>query len=84
MAINVHVFISYLHIICKMTSGSLMYDTGNPKPVRWEEGFKRDMYTYGQFMLIYGKNHHNIIKYPLILKKYIKLSFLFLNAQMSL
>ena len=31
MAINVHVFISYLHIMCKMDIGSLMYDTGNPK-----------------------------------------------------
>ena len=20
------------------------------------------MYTYGQFMLLYGKNHHNIVK----------------------
>ena len=49
-----------------------MYDTGHPKLVlcdklvgrRWEEGSteRGHMYTCGQFMLIYGKNHHSIEK----------------------
>ena len=32
---------------------------------REEEGVpagRRHMYAYGQFMLMYGKNHHNIVK----------------------
>jgi len=31
---------------------------------RWEEGIRGrgHMYTYGCFMLIYGKKHHNIVK----------------------
>lgn len=49
-----------------------MYDTVNPKLVLrdnlegWDEKdggrgvlFKKRMYTYGWFMLMYGKNHHN-------------------------
>ena len=50
-----------------------MHDAGNPKPVLCgspEEhsgergGLKREglMCTYGQFMLMYGKNYHTIIK----------------------
>ena len=58
-----------------MDSGSLMYDTVNPKLVPcdnlegWDEKdsgrgvlFKKHMYTYGWFMLMYGKNHHNTIQ----------------------
>ena len=52
-----------------------MYDAGHPKPV--SETTQRDkigrevgvgfrvgghMYTCGQFMLMYGKNHHHIVK----------------------
>ena len=56
-------------------SPSLMHETGHSKPVHWDdpegwdgEGGRRevqdggDMYTRGQFMLMYGKNHHGIIK----------------------
>ena len=52
-----------------------MHETGHSKPVHWDdpegwdgEGGRRevqdggDMYTRGQFMLMYGKNHHGIIK----------------------
>ena len=44
---------------------------GQPRGIRWGgrlegcSGCGRgwgDMYTCGQFMLIYGKNHHNIVK----------------------
>ena len=49
-----------------------MYHAGHPKPAlcdnlegeggRGVSGWGRHIYTYGQFMLIYGKNHHNIVK----------------------
>ena len=53
-----------------------MYDVGNPKPVLcdnlegWggrggeEEGSggRGHMYAYGQFKLMYGRDHHNILK----------------------
>ena len=58
-----------------MASESLMYDAGNPKPVLCDilegwgaEGRRRgiqegrDTYAYGWFTLMYGKNHHNIVK----------------------
>ena len=58
-----------------MTSTSMRYEAGHPKLVLWdhpegwsgreEEGELRmgeHMYPCGQFMLMYGKNHHNIIK----------------------
>ena len=59
-----------------MTSGSLMYDAGQPKPMLcgnvegwgWEgmcegdSGGRGHVYAYGPFMLMYGKNHPNIIK----------------------
>ena len=58
-----------------MTSASLMHEAGHHKLVLWdnpegsdEDGCGRggsdgeDTYTCGQFMLIYGKNHHNIVK----------------------
>ena len=58
-----------------MTSASLVHEAGHPKLLLWDnlEGWNGDkggrgfqyggghMYTYGQFMLMYGKNHHNII-----------------------
>ena len=59
-----------------MTSASLMHETGHSKlvlrdnPEGWGgEGDGREaqdgghMCTYGCFMLMYGKNHHNILKY---------------------
>ena len=58
-----------------MASASLMHEAGRSKPVLWdnpegwdgegmEEGLKMGghMYTCGWFTLMYGKNHHNIIK----------------------
>ena len=58
-----------------MTSASLMREAGHSKPVLWDnpegwgeegmgEGFRMvgHMYTQGWFMLMYGKNHHNIVK----------------------
>ena len=56
-------------------SASSMHEAGHPKPVLWDNpegyGLKGDgggsgwgghMYTCGQFMLMYGKNHCNIVK----------------------
>ena len=59
-----------------MTSASLMHEAGHPKSVLWDnpegwggEGGGRKvqdegghMYTCGQSMLMYSKNHHNIVK----------------------
>ena len=59
-----------------MTSASLRHEAGHSKPVLWDnpegwggrlvEGvFRRQgghMYTRGWFMLMYGKNHLNIVK----------------------
>ena len=59
----------------QIASGNLIYDTGNPKWVLCDnlEGWGGDgggaggesrgrghMYAYGQFMLLYGRGHHNI------------------------
>ena len=57
----------------QIASGSLMHDAGSPKPVLCGNlercsglrgGFKREghMCTYGQFKLMYVKNHHTIVK----------------------
>ena len=55
-----------------MTSVSSLHDAGHPKLVLWDdlegwgrkEGGSGHMYTYGPFMLMYGKTHHNIVNYP--------------------
>ena len=52
-----------------------MHETGHSKLMHWNnpEGWNREgggrdfrtgghMYTHGQFMSMYGKNHHNIVK----------------------
>ena len=59
----------------QITSVTLMYEAGHPKPGLWDnldrqggEGGGRGaqteghMYTDGQFMLMYGRNHHNMAK----------------------
>ena len=57
-----------------------MHETGHSKLVHWDNpdgwdvegggrGFRDGghMYTHGWFISMYGKNHHNIVKYwPLI------------------
>ena len=60
--------------ICKLVSGNLMYDAGNsgalwqPRGVGWGGRWDRSsrgrghMYAYGWFMLMYGRNQHNIVK----------------------
>jgi len=58
-----------------MTSESSVHEAGHPKLVlrqprkmewggRWEGGFRLEghVFTRGQFMLINGKNHCNIVK----------------------
>jgi len=58
-----------------MTSASLIHEAGHPKLVLLDNlngqsgrevggGFRMGvhMYTYGQFMLMDVKNHHNIVK----------------------
>ena len=58
-----------------MTSASSMHEAGHQKLVLWDnpeewdgEGGGRHfrmgehMYTHGWFMLVYGNNHHNIVK----------------------
>ena len=61
--------------ICKIVSGNLMYDAGNsgalwqPREVGWSVRWDRSlrgrghMYAYGWFMLMYGRNQHNIVKH---------------------
>ena len=59
----------------EMTSPSSMHETGNSKPVNWDnpEGWDGEgggsgvqdgghMYSHGWFMSMYGKKHHNIVK----------------------
>ena len=56
-----------------MISASSIHEAGYPKPELWnnpersgeEEGGRglRMGKTHVQFMLMYGKSHHNIIKY---------------------
>ena len=52
-----------------MASGNLLYDTGGSNLLcdnleGWEEvsSGRELMYTYGWFMLKYGRNQHNIVK----------------------
>ena len=55
-----------------MTSGSSMHEAGHSKLVLWDNlegwsgkggsGWAGHMYTCGQFMLMYGKNRHSIVK----------------------
>ena len=58
-----------------MTNPSSMHETGHLKPVPWDnpEGWDGEgggrgvqdvghMCTWGWFMSVYGKNHHNIVK----------------------
>ena len=57
-----------------MTSARSMHEAGHSKLVLWDnsEGLGSEvagvfrmgghMYTCGQFMVMYGKNHHNIVK----------------------
>ena len=63
-----------------------MCDVGNPKLVlcdylegwggegggRGWLGGEGHMYAYGPFMLIYGKNHHNIVNYSPVIKSSVK------------
>ena len=55
-----------------MTSASSMNEAGHPQQVLWDNqrdrverevasGWGEHMYTCSQFMLMYGKNHHNIV-----------------------
>ena len=59
-----------------MTSPSSMHEAGHSKLVHWDnpEGWDGEgggrgvqdgehMYTRAWFMLMYGKNHHNIVKW---------------------
>ena len=55
-----------------MTSASSIHEAGCSETTRRDavgkevgEGFRMvgHMYTHGWFMLVYGKNHHNIVKY---------------------
>ena len=60
-----------------MTSASLMHEAGHSKLVLWDnpEGWGGEggggwviqdgghMRIHGWFMSMYGKNHHNIVKY---------------------
>jgi len=58
-----------------MTSASSTHETGHSSPGLWDNprnrverevggGFRMQghMYTCDRFMLMYGKNHHNIVK----------------------
>ena len=51
-----------------MTSASSMHEARHSKQGLWDNkegcgsGREGNMYTCGRFMLMYGKNHHNIVK----------------------
>ena len=57
-----------------VTEKNKMFDAGHPSQSsvttcrdqlgwkEWASGCGGHMYTYGRFMLMYGKNHHNIVK----------------------
>ena len=58
-----------------MSSASSAHETGHPEPVLWDnpEGQRGEAggkgvqdgggtYNFGRFMLMYGKNRHNIVK----------------------
>ena len=49
----------------------------------WDgEGGGGDRYTYGWFMLVYGRNHHNIVKQLFLqLKKIFKLEMIKLHEK---
>ena len=64
-----------LPYVKQMTSASFMHEAGHPKPVLWDnaEGWGgeaggrevQDGGTHmhgGWFMLMYGRNHHNVVK----------------------
>ena len=64
-----------LPYVKQMTSANLMHEARHSKPVLWDNqkdvvgredggGFtmRGHMYTHGWFMLMYGENHHNIVK----------------------
>ena len=64
-----------LPYVKQITSPSLRRETGHAKSVHWDnsEGWEGEgggrgvqdeghMYTHGWFMLMYGKNHYNIVK----------------------
>ena len=60
-----------------MTSASSMHEAGHQKLVLWDNpegwgaegqgrgvwywGGEGHMYTWGRFMSMYGKNHHNVV-----------------------
>ena len=63
-----------LPYVKQITSPGSMHDAGYSRLVHWDDpegwdgegGGRRDqdgghMYTRGWFMLMYGKNHHNIV-----------------------
>ena len=69
--------ICILPYVNQMTSASSMHKAGHSKSVLCSGAAQRDgvgkevgwvfrmgghMYTHGWFMLMYGKNHHNIVK----------------------
>ena len=64
-----------LSYVKQIASPGLMHETGCSGLVHWDDPEGRDgegvwrgvhdeehMYTYGWFMSMYGKNHHNIVK----------------------
>jgi len=64
-----------LPYVKSIANGNLLYDSGTPTRALWQprgvgwdgrwEGCSRGrghVYTYGWFMLMYGRNSHNIVK----------------------
>ena len=64
-----------LPYVKQIDSGSLMYDSGQPKPMLWSQtrgkwwgerweagsGWSGHTDTYARFILMYGRNYHNIV-----------------------
>ena len=57
-----------LPYVKQVTSASSMHEARHSKQGLWDNqegcgsGREGNMYTCGRFMLMYGKNHHNIVK----------------------
>ena len=49
--------------ICCMMQGTQRYSLWQPRGMGWGGRLKREVYTYGCFMLAYGRNHHNTVKF---------------------
>ena len=63
-----------LDVWSRAPKASALWQPGGMREVGGGSGEREHRYAYGQFMLTYGKNHHNIIRWLQLKKKFIILS----------